>query len=194
MPGGGPGGGGGGWGGPGGGGGGPPGGGGGGFPNSPPGVEGLGRGRPPFRVDTRSWGDHKRLDLAAAPAAYKTWRQRALDFLSRDRDGYIREDVRQLLVWVEKQGEDITADKAEEGARAVGLADPVAQVSTALYPAVRGIVADTVMHRSERCQGAFGLELWRRLYMEWRAAARQIAMVQAEQYQFPQRASSVAAL
>eukprot|EP00974_Lingulodinium_polyedra_P023117 2232217-Lingulodinium_polyedra.AAC.1 len=50
------------------------------------------------------------------------------------------------------------------------------------------------MQRSERCQGDSGLELWRRLYMEWRGAAPQITMIQAEQFQSPQRAPSLAVL
>ena len=33
--------------------------------------------------------------------AFKNWRQRALDFLSRDKDGFPRSDVRDLLVWVD---------------------------------------------------------------------------------------------
>ena len=61
-------------------------------------------------------------------------------------------------------------------------------------PAIRGIVADAVMQRSERCQNDSGLELWRRLYMEWRGAAPQITMIQAEQFQAPVRAQSMSAL
>jgi hypothetical protein len=125
-----------------------------------------------FRVDTRSWGDHRKLDLSSAPAAYKTWRQRALDYLSRDRDGFIRSDVRRLLLWAEKQPDEIGQGAAQAGAAAVGLPEPVAQVSDALYPAISGIVADAVMQRSERCQGDSGIGLWRRLYMEWRGSAR----------------------
>ena len=60
-----------------------------------------------FRVDTRSWGDHRKLDLSSAPAAYKTCRQRALDYLSRNRDSFIRSDVRRLLLWAEKQPDEI---------------------------------------------------------------------------------------
>ena len=121
-----------------------------------------------FRVDTRSWGDHRTLYLSSAPAVYKTWRQRALDYLSRDRDGFIRSDVRRLLLWAEKQLDEIGQVAAQVGAFGVGLLEPAAQVSDALYPAIRGIVANAVMQRSERCQGDSGIELWRRLYMEWR--------------------------
>ena len=124
-----------------------------------------------FRVDTRSRGDRGKLDLPSAPAAYKTWRQRALGYLSRDRDGFIRSDVRRLLLWADKQLDEIGQAAAQAGAAAVGLLEPVAQVSDALYPAIRGIVADAVMQRSERCQGDSGIELWRRLYMEWRGRA-----------------------
>ena len=132
--------------------------------------------------------------MTAAPSAYKTWRQRALDYLTRDRDGYNRGDVRRLLLWVEKQSEEVTAAAAQAGAAAVGLEEPVTQIADALYPAIRGIVADTVMQRSERCQNDSGLELWRRLYMEWRGAAPQITMIQAEQFQAPTRAPNMTAL
>ena len=70
-----------------------------------------------------------------------------------------------MLLWAEKQPGEIDAAMAEGGARAVGLLEPVAQVSDSLYPAIRGIVADAVVQRSERCQGDSGVELWRRLYM-----------------------------
>ena len=78
-----------------------------------------------FRVDTRSWGDHRKLDLSSAPAAYKTWRQRALDYLSRDRDFFTRGDVRRLLLLAEKQPDKISTEAAEIGVAAVGLLKPV---------------------------------------------------------------------
>ena len=56
----------------------------------------------------------------------------------------------------------INAAVAEGGVAFVGLLDPALQVSDALYPAIRGIVADAVAQRSERCQGDVGLPLWRR--------------------------------
>ena len=68
------------------------------------------------------------------------------------------------------------------------MREPVGPVANVLYPAIRGIVSDAVLQRSERCGS--GLELWRRLFSEMRGAAPQIAMVQAEQFQFPQRAPS----
>ena len=147
-----------------------------------------------FRVDTRSWGDHGKLDLSSAPAAYKTWRQRALDYLSRDRDFFTRGDVRRLLLLAEKQPDKISPEAAEIGVAAVGLLEPVWQVSDALYHAILRIVADTVTQRSERCQGDSGVELWRRLYMEWRGAAPQNTTIQAEHFQLPPRAASLAAL
>ena len=153
---------------------------------------GRGHAAPSFRVDTRSWGDHKKLELSPSPASYKAWRQRALDYLSRDREGYPRGGVRALLIWAESQGDDIDDQRVEAGAREVRLAEPAGPVVATLYPAIRGIIADEVMQRSERCTS--GVELWRRLYTEMRGAAPQIAMVQAEQYQFPQRAPSQAAL
>ena len=99
-------------------------------------------------MDTRSWGGHRKLYSPSAPAAYKTWRQRALDYLSRDCDGFIRGDVRRLLLWAEKQPDEIIAAAAEAGAAAVGLVELVLQVSGALYPAIRGIVVDAVMQRA----------------------------------------------
>ena len=54
-----------------------------------------------FKVDNRSWGDNRRLDLVAAPDAYLVWRDRALGHLCRDRP-----DVRKLLVWAESQSKE----------------------------------------------------------------------------------------
>ena len=51
-------------------------------------------------------------------------------------------------------------------AEPAGPPEPVGQGSSALYPAIRGIVADTVMQRSERCQGGSGLGLRRRFFLE----------------------------
>ena len=131
--------------------------------------------------------------MTPSPADYKAWRQRALDYLSRDRDGYPHPDIRALLVWCEGQEGDIDTVQAERGAAAVQLREPVGPVSAVHYPAIRDIVTDAVLQRSERCQNASGLDLWRRLFSEMRGAAPQIAMVQAGQLQFPQRAPSPSA-
>ncbi len=140
----------------------------------------------------RAWGDHKKLDLNPTPFAYKTWRQRALDCVSRDKDGGPRPDVRALLIWAESRHEEISDDIAEAGAREVGLREVVQPVAAALYPGIRAIIADALMPRAERCSS--GLELRRRLYLVMRGSSPQISMVQAEQFAFPPRAPSMAAL
>ena len=108
-----------------------------------------------------SWGDHRKLELNPVPAGYKAWRQRAIDVLSRDKDGGPRPDVRAPLIWGEGRSGEIDDYSAEAGAREVGLREPVRPVADALYPGIRATVADAVMQRSERC--LLGLELWRRL-------------------------------
>ena len=97
-------------------------------------------------------------------------------------------DVRALLIWAEGQADEVDDTALRAGAVEVHLNDDVFAVSAVLYPAIRSIISDSVMQRSERCQNGSGLELWRRLYSEMRGAAPQVAMVQAEMYQFPQRA------
>ena len=57
------------------------------------------------------------------------------------------------------------------------LKEPVGPVPAVLYLAIRGIVSDAVLQRSERCQNASGLELWGKMFSEMRGAAPQIAMV-----------------
>ena len=140
----------------------------------------------------RARGARRKLELSPAPAAYKARRQRALDFLSRDKDGYARPDVRALLVWAEGRSEEVDDRSAQAGALEVGLREPVIPVAEVLYPAIRSILTDAVLQRSERCTS--GLELWRRLFLEMRGASSQIACVQAERYQFPQRAPNIGAL
>ena len=147
----------------------------------------------PFCVgDAKAWGDHKRLELAPSPAAYKAWRQRALDFLSRDKDGYPRPEVRELLLWTEGKTEEIDAARAMEGAHAAGLREPVEHVAAVLYGGIRSIISDAAMQRSERCSS--GLELWRRLHLEMRGSSTQIAHMQASQFQSPARVGSLDAL
>ena len=66
------------------------------------------------------------------------------------------------------------------GAVEVQLSDDAFAVSAVLYPAIRSIISDSVMQRSERCHNGSKLELWRHLYSDMRGAAPQVAMVQAE--------------
>ena len=149
-----------------------------------PSIDGPRRGaKMVLRAFTRSWRGHRQLDLPSAPAAYMTWRQRALGYLSCGCDAFFRGDVRRLLLWAENMPDEINAATAEVGASAVGLIEPVLQVVHALSPGIRRIVADPVTQRSERCQGDSSIQLWRRLYREWRGAAQHITMIQAKQFQ-----------
>ena len=78
--------------------------------------------------------------------------------------------------------------------REVGLEGVVGWVSHALYVALRHIISDTALQRSERCQDGSGLELWRRLYQEVRGASPQATAVQAAQFLQPPRAVNSRAL
>merc|ERR1712026_536641 len=76
------------------------GGGGGGAPFG--GFSGPGGDRPrPFSINPAAWGAHKVLEVHANGGAYRVWRERALDHLSRDRNGCSRQDVCALLKWAE---------------------------------------------------------------------------------------------
>ncbi len=97
-------------------------------------------------------------------------------------------------MWAEARPEEIDDGQADIGARAVQLQEAAGPVNATLGPAIRGIASDAVLQRSERCQNGSGLELRRRLFLEMRGAAPQVAMVQAEQYTFPPRVGSIGKL
>ena len=55
-----------------------------------------------MRIDSRSWGDHKKLDVATTFEGFQVWKDRAMMFLSRERP-----DVRRLLTWAESQSKEL---------------------------------------------------------------------------------------
>ena len=61
-----------------------------------PGGGGGGKGGYPYQrekpIDARSWGDHRKLDVATTFGGFQVWKDRATMFLSRERP-----DVRRLL-------------------------------------------------------------------------------------------------
>ncbi len=69
------------------------------------GIRGRGGGACPYqremRLDSRSWGDHKKLDVATTFEGFQVWKDRAVTFLSRERP-----DVRRLLTWAETQSKE----------------------------------------------------------------------------------------
>jgi hypothetical protein len=106
---------------------------------------GIGTPRPQqrdFKVDNRSWGDNRRLDLVAAPDAYLVWRDRALGHLCRDRP-----DVRKLLVWAESQSkEELEGNLAQVAAQA-GMSD-AEMVDYCICEGIKYIIADSLLTRA----------------------------------------------
>jgi len=153
---------------------------GGGGIDQPPGLR-----QHPFSVMNRNWGDNRRLDLVAQPEGYLVWHDRALGHLAKD-----RMDVRKLLLWAERQTKSIGPDEEAEGAREAGLEESVGLVSFALYEGVKHIIADTLLPRARACGDGRGLELWRKLHVEWEGAAPQVVASKASRFQDPTRCST----
>ena len=151
---------------------------------------GIGAPRPQqrdFKVDNRSWGDNRRLDLVAAPDAYLVWRDRALGHLCRDRP-----DVRKLLVWAESQSKEELGGNLAPGAEQAGMSD-TERVDYCLFEGIKYIIADSLLTHARACDGR-GIELWRRLHCEWEGSAPQLKHAKARKYQDPARCTSTAAL
>jgi hypothetical protein len=63
--------------------------------------EGKGGGYPrDLRINSRDWGDHKKLDVATTYDRFQVWKDRAMTHLSKERP-----DVRALLTWADKQSQ-----------------------------------------------------------------------------------------
>ena len=148
----------------------------------------------PFSINPAAWGTHKVLEVHANGGAYKVWRERALDHLSRDRNGCSRQDVRALLKWAEEQTSDLDLGAAQAGARTVGLDGDVEVISYELLTAIRSIIDNGAMARFGTQTAGGGLELWRRLHSEMQGAAPEVSLAKAMLFQQPSRASSLAAL
>ena len=142
---------------------------------------------------TGKWGTHKHLDLLVAPEVYMAWRDRALGYLTKD-----RQDVRRLLVWAESHTGPIGEVEEGVGAVEVGLAlqaeETVGDVCHALYEGIKDIVSDTLLTRARACGDGRGLELWRKLKSEWEGAAPQVIAAKARRYNDPARCGSTLAL
>ena len=155
-------------------------------PDAPPGMTAQTHCSPkPFSINNRDWGDNRRLDLVGTPDAYLTWRDRALGHVAKDRP-----DVRRLLLWAERQSNFIDAVAENAGAVEAGLMDRVADVSYALFEAIKFTLHDNLLNRARTCDGR-GLELWRRLHSEWEGAAPNVVAAKARRYQDPVRCNSV---
>jgi hypothetical protein len=156
-----------------------------------PGDKGGGKGMYPYpremRIDARSWGDHKKLDVATSFEAFQVWKDRGLMFLSRERP-----DVRRLLTWAETQSKDgLEAELPAQAAR-FGISDLTA-VEYATHDGIKVIILDSLLGRARNCVEK-GCELWRSLCAEWSGAAPQLKQAKARRYQEPPRCKDVAEL
>jgi hypothetical protein len=141
----------------------------------------------PLRVDHRSWGDHRKLDVATTNEGFQIWKDRALVFLSRERP-----DIRRLLTWAETQGkEGLEADLAAQAAQ-LGIGD-IDAVEFVLHDGVKMIIQDSLLGRARNCIER-GCELWRALCAEWSGAAPQLKHAKARRYQDPARCKDISEL
>ena len=65
-----------------------------------------------------------------------------------------------------------------------------------LFEGLKHLLADNIMGHARLCEasGACGVQLWRRLNMEWERCEPQVRHARARLFQDPERCSSVAAL
>ena len=137
-----------------------------------------------YKVDNRSWGDSKKLDLIAHPEGYLIWRDRAMGQLAKDRP-----DIKDLLLWAEREVSEITRSREEDGVRYKGLAEGIsetARVSGVFFEGIKYIGADSLLSRARNCEG-HGLELWRMLRTSWLGQTSQVRSAKSKQYQEPER-------
>ncbi len=113
----------------------------------------------------KDWAHNKVLESHVKPDAYITWRDRALDHLARD-----RLDVRHLLLWAEKEKSELTPAMAEQKMQAIGVKEAAETMNHVLFGAIKAILGDTLLERCRLCDSN-GLELWRKLHVEWEGAA-----------------------
>jgi hypothetical protein len=152
---------------------------------------GGGKGGYPYpremRIDQRSWGDRRKLDVGTSYEGFQVWKDRAMMFLSRERP-----DVRRLLTWAETQSKDsLEADlPAQAGHFDIGDLD---SVEYALHDGIKAIIQDSLLGRARNCVER-GCELWRSLTAEWSGAAPQLKQAKARRYQEPARCKDVSEL
>ncbi len=152
-----------------------------GFGGHGDGGGGKGGGYPrDLRINTRDWGDHKKLDVATTYDRFQVWKDRAMTHLSKERP-----DVRELLAWADKQSQgELEANLGAAAAR-FGVVD-LAAVEYAVHDGIKAIVLDSLLVRARNCAGR-GCELWRALSAEWSGAAPQLRDARARSYQEPVR-------
>ena len=92
---------------------------------------------PPYHVNTRDWGDHKRLALVTEPQGYLAWKDRALGFLGKN-----RRDISELLVWAESQEEEVTTEILQRRWAQMGSSEDSAEVDYTLHAALKHIITD----------------------------------------------------
>jgi hypothetical protein len=122
------------------------------------GGKGGGKGDFPrdLRINSRDWGDHKKLDVATTYDRFQVWKDRATTHLSKDRP-----DVRALLAWADKQSQSGLATDIGAAAASFGVPD-LAAVEYAIHDGIKAIVLDSLLIRARICEGR-GFELWRSL-------------------------------
>ena len=149
-----------------------------------PGDKGGGKGAYPYpremRIDQRSWGDHRKLDVGTSFEAFQVWKDRAMMFLSRERP-----DVRRLLTWAEAQSKDDLESDLAAQAFHLGVPD-LAATEYAIHDGIKAIILDGLLGRARNCVER-GCELWRSLCAEWSGAAPQLKQAKARRYQEPSR-------
>ncbi len=164
------------------------------FDMGPPGDgggSGGGKGAYPYpremRIDARSWGDHRKLDVGTSFEGFQVWKDRAMMFLSRERP-----DVRRLLTWAEAQSKDSLESELRTQAGSFGIAD-LAAVEYAIHDGIKLIILDGLLGRARNCVER-GCELWRSLCAEWSGAAPQLQHAKARRYQEPTRCKDTSEL
>ncbi len=140
-----------------------------------------------MRVDARSWGDHRKLDVTTTFDGFQVWKDRAQMFLSN-----ARPDVRRLLAWAEAQSKDSLEAGIVTQADLYGVAD-LAAAEFAVHDGIKVIIQDSLLGRARNCV-EHGFELWRSLTAEWSGAAPQLKHAKARRYQEPTRCRDIGEL
>jgi hypothetical protein len=152
---------------------------------SPPGFGGGGGGKGggaprDLRINTRDWGDQRKLDIATTFDGFQVWKDRAVTHLSKERP-----DVRALLMWAETQSKDQLETGLVAHAERLGVVD-LAAVEYAVHDGIKAIVLDSLLGRARNCIGR-GCEFWRALSAEWHGAAPQLRDAKARRFLEPPR-------
>ena len=140
-----------------------------------------------LRINTRDWGDHRKLDVVTTFDGFQVWKDRAVAHLSKERP-----DVRALLMWAEtKTSAELEATLGEQAAR-LGVVD-LAAVEYAIHDGIKAIVLDSLLGRARNCVGR-GCEFWRALSAEWHGAAPQLRDAKARRFLEPPRSKDISEL